>query len=75
MKPILEQISKLIDVKSIITLTLDFGLLYMVIVGIDVPSDYMTLCVTANAFYFGTQNIKNKKVEDTVIEKKSTIKK
>jgi hypothetical protein len=47
-------------VKSLITLGMVFGYIYMVIVGIAVPRFYETIMTTLIAYYFGTQHEKQK---------------
>lgn len=49
-----ERFSKLIDVKSIITLLLTFIFCYLSIKGI-IPQEFLTIYTTIIAFYFGTQ--------------------
>ena len=60
MKDLLSKITKLIDVKSIITLTLTFG--FLILVGKELISgqEYMGIYTTIIGFYFGTQYEKNK---------------
>lgn len=53
-----ERLSKLIDVKSIVTLTLTGVFAYMNIVGIAVPETFKTIYVMIIGFYFGTQSMK-----------------
>ena len=58
--PIKARISALMAVKSLITLGMVFGYIYMVIVGIAVPRFYETIMTTLIAYYFGTQHEKQK---------------
>ena len=60
MKDLLSRITKLIDVKSIVTLTLTFG--FIMLVGKETISgqEYMGIYTTIIGFYFGTQYEKNK---------------
>ena len=57
-----ERISKLLTVKSIVTLilTLIFG--YLAIIGRIEPKDYVQIFLIIIGFYFGTQSAKK---EDT----------
>lgn len=56
----LQKLSKLIDVKSLVTLflTLIFGILSLK--GIVTADQFLTVFTTIIAFYFGTQYQKNK---------------
>ena len=56
-----EKISKLIDVKSIVTLALTTVFGYLAVTGRISGSDFLTVFTVIIAFYFGTQS---KKVED-----------
>lgn len=53
-----EKISKLIDVKSIVTLTLTGVFAFMSVTGIEVPETFKTIYVMIIGFYFGTQSAK-----------------
>lgn len=53
-----ERIGKLIDVKSLVTLTLTGVFAYMNITGIDVPENFKTVYIMIIGFYFGTQATK-----------------
>lgn len=56
MKNVINKIAKLIDVKSIVTLTLTGIVAYLAVVGrIDIENIYLMII----AFYFGTQVQKN----------------
>lgn len=55
-----ERICKLIDVKSIVTLTLTGVFAYMNIVSLEVPETFKTIYVMIIGFYFGTQTTKRK---------------
>lgn len=50
-----ERLSKLIDVKSIISLALTFVFCYLAIVGIVAAELFLPIFTTVIAFYFGTQ--------------------
>ena len=50
-----ERLCKLIDVKSLVTLTLTGVFAYMNITGIDVPENFKTVYIMIIGFYFGTQ--------------------
>lgn len=49
-----EKLAKLIDVKSLVTLSLTAGFLYLSIVA-DVPEPFKTVYLMIIGFYFGTQ--------------------
>lgn len=53
-----EKICKLIDVKSIVTLTLTGVFAYINISGQAVPETFKTIYVMIIGFYFGTQSMK-----------------
>lgn len=59
MKFILEKIGKLIDVKSMVTLTLTCVFAYITIKGLQ-STNFMTIYTMIMGFYFGTQYEKNK---------------
>ena len=51
-----EKLSKLIDVKSIVTITLTFVVAYLTVIGqFEIRDIYLMII----AFYFGTQHQKN----------------
>lgn len=54
-----EKLCKLIDVKSLVTLTLTGVFAYMNIKGLEVPETFKTIYVMIIGFYFGTQATKN----------------
>ena len=56
-----ERIAKLIDVKSIVTLTLTGVFAYMCIADVTVPENFKTIYVMIMGFYFGTQSEKGRK--------------
>ncbi len=53
-----EKLCKLIDVKSLVTLTLTGVFAYMNITGLEVPETFKTIYVMIIGFYFGTQATK-----------------
>jgi len=53
-----DRISKLIDVKSIVTLTLTAVMAYLSIAGEEVSETFKTIYVMIIGFYFGTQTTK-----------------
>ena len=55
-----ERIAKLIDVKSLSTLTLVGVFAYLSVIGRITTEQYMTIFTTVIAFYFGTQAVKKK---------------
>ena len=56
-----KQISKLIDVKSLVTLTLTAVFAYLSVVSKISSEQFQTVFTTVIAFYFGTQAQKNVK--------------
>lgn len=52
-----EQFTKLIKVKSIITILLTITFCYLTVVG-KLSTEFLTIYTTVIAFYFGTQKIK-----------------
>lgn len=55
MMKILEKIAKLIDVKSIVTLTLTGVFSYLSIIGVVQPDMFISIFTVIISFYFGTQ--------------------
>lgn len=53
-----EKLCKLIDVKSLVTLTLTAVMAYLSISGKEVPETFKTIYVMIIGFYFGTQSNK-----------------
>lgn len=53
-----ERLCKLIDVKSLVTLTLTAVMAYLGITGAEVPETFKTIYVMIIGFYFGTQSNK-----------------
>lgn len=49
------KLAKLIDVKSIITILLTAGFLYLTAIGKITAEQFMTVFTVVIAFYFGTQ--------------------
>lgn len=58
-----EQFSKLIDVKSIITICLLLVFCYLAVIKVIAGEQFLTVFITVIGFYFGTQAEKNKQVE------------
>lgn len=54
-----EKLCKLIDVKSLVTLTLTGVMAYLSISGKEVSETFKTIYVMIIGFYFGTQANKN----------------
>ena len=50
-----ERISKLLTVKSIVTILLTIIFCYLSIIGIITGKEFITIFTTVIAFYFGTQ--------------------
>ena len=59
-----EKISKLINVKSLVTLILTLVFSIQTIRGYILPEQFQTVFTTVIAFYFGTQYQKNSKQEE-----------
>lgn len=55
-----ENLAKLIDVKSIMTLSLTIGFVCLTITGELTGAEYMDIFKTIVIFYFGTQAAKSK---------------
>ena len=53
-----EKLCKLIDVKSLVTLTLTGVMAYLSITGKEVSETFKTIYVMIIGFYFGTQTTK-----------------
>jgi len=54
----IEKIAKLIDVKSIMTLSLTAGFIGLTCAGAVTSEEYMDIFKTIVIFYFGTQAVK-----------------
>ena len=59
-----EKISKLMNVKSLVTLILTLVFSIQTIRGYILPEQFQTVFTTVIAFYFGTQYQKNNKQEE-----------
>lgn len=59
MKELLQRITKLIDVKSIMTLTLTIVFAVLVLRGNVTNEQFMTIFTMIVGFYFGVQSAKN----------------
>lgn len=59
----MKKLSKLMDVKSIVTLSLTGTFIVLALRG-DVSGDFLTIYTTIIAFYFGTQYQKNEQEHD-----------
>lgn len=55
-----EKLTKLIDVKTIVTFTLTAAFTYLVVCGKIEPDVFMTVYTVIIGFYFGTQYQKHK---------------
>lgn len=55
----IDKIKKLIDVKSLVTLSLTAIFCVLSVLGKITPEQFMTVFTTIIAFYFGTQYQKN----------------
>ena len=54
-----KELEKLIDVKSIVTLTLTVAFVIQTVRGVMTSGQFLTVFTTVIAFYFGTQYQKN----------------
>lgn len=54
----IEQVKKLVNVKSLVTLTLTAVYAYLAVVGNITANDYTTMFYIIISFYFGTQTNK-----------------
>jgi phosphoribosylaminoimidazole (AIR) synthetase len=59
MKELLQRITKLVDVKSIMTLTLTIVFAVLVLRGNVTAAQFMTIFTMIVGFYFGVQSSKN----------------
>lgn len=64
-----EQFSKLIDVKSIITILLTAVFCYLAIAN-ELSQEFMTIFTVVVSFYFGTQSQKTQAQIDEIVEHK-----
>ena len=60
----LKNLTKLIDVKSIVTLVLTAVFGWLSVSGKVLPEQFLTIFTTVIAFYFGTQYQKNSAKEE-----------
>lgn len=58
-----KELEKLIDVKSIVTLTLTVAFVIQTVRGVMTSGQFLTVFTTVIVFYFGTQYRKNGKEE------------
>lgn len=58
MKEVVKKLAKLINVKSIITIGLTFGFLYLTVCGVIAAEQFVAIYSTVIAFYFSTQALK-----------------
>jgi hypothetical protein len=63
-----ERLSKLLTIKSIVTLLLTLVFCYLSVTGIIPAELFMTVFTVVVAFYFGTQSEKKNKPEGIVLE-------
>lgn len=64
MKNLAGRVAKLIDVKSIMTLTLTFAFVILVNRGVVDGDQFMTIFTVIVGFYFGTQATKKDKEQE-----------
>lgn len=64
MKNICGKLTKLIDVKSIVTICMTFVFSYLSAKGKISPDQFLTIFTTVIAFYFGTQTSKKASTEN-----------
>ncbi len=55
----IEKLTKLIDVKSIVTITLSAVFAYLAVIGKISAEQFITIFTVIISFYFGTQVAKN----------------
>jgi hypothetical protein len=60
-----ERLTKLLNVKSIVTIILTLVFAYLSIVGTITGQDFMTVFAVVIAFYYGTQAQKDVEKKDT----------
>ena len=60
-----DRLTKLLSVKSIVTILLTIVFCYLCITGFVAASQFMTVFTVIIAFYFGTQAEKNNRTNDT----------
>ena len=60
-----ERISKLLTIKSIVTLLLTLVFCYLSVIGVIAAELFMTVFTVVIAFYFGTQAQKSAQTEQT----------
>ena len=60
-----ERLSKLMTIKSIVTILLTLVFCYLSITGVIQAELFMTVFTVVIAFYFGTQHERKKEVTDT----------
>ena len=60
-----ERLTKLLNVKSIVTIILTLVFAYLSITGTITAQDFMTVFAVVIAFYFGTQAQKSVEKKDT----------
>lgn len=60
-----ERLSKLLTIKSIVTILLTLVFCYLSITGVIQAELFMTVFTVVIAFYFGTQHEKKKDTTDT----------
>lgn len=65
---IIEKITKLIDVKSIVTLLLTITFIYLSVRQVIVGDKFFDIFLMIMSFYFGTQTTKEKKTQQTTEE-------
>ena len=70
MEKIMNRVSNLLSVKSIVTLVLTAVFAYMAVTN-QITQDFMTIYAVIIAFYFGTQS---QKVQDVVDNKEGEVK-
>lgn len=58
MKDIVTKLAKLINVKSIMTIGLTFGFLYLAVCGVVEAEQFVAIYSSVIAFYFSTQALK-----------------
>lgn len=64
----IEALAALIKVKSIVTITLTVGFVYLAVTGAVTGEQFLMIFTTVIAFYFGTQTGKKEPEENIIIE-------
>ena len=66
-----EQLANLIDLKTIVTLSLTGAFIYLAIIRAVTAEDFTKMFTVIIVFYFGTQNGKNQQLQKDIVELES----